>query len=1213
MNFYSFILAVPKAWYFRKFLKVMKLTTFLMVITLLQTSAKGFSQINLREVNAPLEKVLRSVSDQSGYHFFYNEKELGDKTISISLKDATIEKALHDCFSKLSLTFKVIGKNIIVTSNTSLGQDELITVKGTVLLRRQNGKDEKSAGVTITEKGLSNGTQTDANGQFTLRVHKGAKLVFSMLGYKRLEIEVSAENPTLSVKLEEDAASLKEVVVTGYQTLDKNKFTGAAARLKAEDIKMNGTTDVSRLLEGKVAGVSVQNVSGTFGSAPKIRIRGVTSLTGANKPLWVVDGVVLEDVINVTNDQLSSGDASTLLGSSVAGLNVNDIDDIYILKDVAAASLYGARAMNGVVVINTKKGKAGSLLVSYTGNFSSSLRPSYSNFNIMNSAEQMSVYSEMYGKGLLNVGDIGNNPDRGIYGKMYDALQYNPATKTFGLANTPDARNAFLKRYAEANTNWFKILFRNSLVQEHALSFSGGSDKAQSYTSVSFLNDNGWTIADRVKRYTVNSQNNYTISDKVKVGIITTASLRQQDAPGTVNRASDPVYGQLTRSFDINPYNFALTTSRAVTPYDSQGNLEYFTRNYAPFNIINELQNNKIRLTALDVKLQTNLSYQISKYLRYDLLGAFRYVKTTQENLVNENSNQANAYRAYINPTIAQGNSFLYKDPDHPNDEPVVVLPSGGLYNRTDNSLSSYDIRNHLSYVRDFGKSNINILIGQEIKYAERQNAFNNGYGYQYDYGGTVLVDSRIIKKGTEQNDPYFGMSYTYDRFASYYTNINYTYNDRYTLTGSVRYDGSNQFGIGSNLHWLPTWSVSGAWNIDKEDFMQNVSSVSLLKLRASYGLSAAPGVATNSSVVLQTQNTLRQYTQDIESGIYIKDLQNSDLTFEKQYSGNIGVDAGFFNGRLTLTADVYRKRGFDLIGLIRTSGIGGQEIKQGNYGNISSHGYEFTIGGDIIKKQKWGWKSTFIFSYNTNKITNYKNTPIIFDQLAPAGANQLGYPVGSLFSLDFKGLDHYTGIPKFVNEAGQTGYAVNLQSNVTKYLKYEGPVDPPYTGGFTNNFRYGPVSLTVQLTYQAGNKIRLNPAFKSKYTDLDAFPREFNNRWEVPGDETKTNVPSILDAETFYTVNQDAYPYNNYNFSSARVANGGFVRVKYVAFTYQLPVDFAKRIGMNNASVTASGTNLWLLFADKSLYGQDPEFFNAGGVAQPLQKQLVLSLKVGF
>jgi TonB-dependent SusC/RagA subfamily outer membrane receptor len=636
MNFYSFILAVPKAWYFSKFLKVMKLTTFMMVITLLQASAKGYSQISLQETNTPIEKVLRSITDQSGFHFFYNEKELADKTVSIRLKDATIEETLA-CFHKLSLTFKVIDKNIIITSAASPKQDEQIIVKGTVLLRKPDGKEEKSQGITVTEKGSGHGVLTDANGEFTIRVHKGARLVFSMLGYKKVEITVSADNPVLAIKLDEEAASLKEVVVTGYQTLDKNKFTGASVKLKGDELRQTGSTDIGRALEGKVAGVSVQNVSGTFGSAPKIRIRGVTSLTGSNKPLWVVDGIALEDVIDVTNEQLSSGDASTLLGSSVAGINMNDVEDMYVLKDVAATSLYGARAMNGVVVVTTKKGRKGSLQINYTGNYGTELRPSYNNFNIMNSADQMSVYSEMYGKGLLNLKNIGNAADVGVYGKMYTELQtIDPQTGQFQLENTATAKNAFLKRYANANTDWFHLLFRNSFTQEHSLSFSSGSDKSQSYTSMSFYSDNGWTVADKVKRYTFSSQNTYNFSSKLTGGVLAAASLRQQDAPGTVARISDNYFGQFSRDFDINPYSYALNTSRALTAYDAHGNLEYFTRNYAPFNILNELQNNKLRLNALDVKLQANLAYQIFPFLKYEFLGALRYVKTSQEDLISQ-------------------------------------------------------------------------------------------------------------------------------------------------------------------------------------------------------------------------------------------------------------------------------------------------------------------------------------------------------------------------------------------------------------------------------------------------------------------------------------------------------------------------------------------------------------------------------------------------
>jgi TonB-dependent SusC/RagA subfamily outer membrane receptor len=234
------------------------------------------------------------------------------------------------------------------------------------------------------------------------------------------------------------------------------------------------------MLEGRAAGVSVQNVSSTFGSAPKVRIRGATSINGDNKPLWVVDGVVLEDIINISNDQLSSGDPTTLLGSSVAGINANDIETFDILKDAAATALYGARAMNGVVVITTKKGRAGKPIVNYTGNFSTQLKPQYSNYNIMNSAQQMSVLGELDRKGIL-APDILSRADYGVYGKMYDLINVPDANGNFALMNTPEAKAAFLKKYATANTDWFDILFKNSLTQEHSLSISAGTDRSQSF------------------------------------------------------------------------------------------------------------------------------------------------------------------------------------------------------------------------------------------------------------------------------------------------------------------------------------------------------------------------------------------------------------------------------------------------------------------------------------------------------------------------------------------------------------------------------------------------------------------------------------------------------------------------------------------------------------------------------------------------------------
>jgi TonB-linked SusC/RagA family outer membrane protein len=546
-----------------------------------------------------------------------------------------------------------------------------IDIKGVV----KSSTGEILIGSTVRVKGTQKGTVTNEKGEFLLQgVNDAATLVVTMIGFLPKEVKAGR---SLSIVLSEDAVGLQDVVVTGFQQIDKDKFTGSAVTLKTDDVKIDGLPDVSRMLEGRAAGVSIQNVSGTFGAAPKIRIRGATSLNGDNKPLWVIDGVVQEDIVNISNDQLSSGDPTTLLGSAVAGLNPNDIETFDILKDAAAAALYGARAMNGVIVITTKKGKSGKPVITYAGNFSTQLTPSYRNFNIMNSAQQMSVLGELERKGYLNSGIL-SKPDYGVYGKMYN-LMTGDDTGAFPLANTPEAKRNFLLGYAKQNTDWFDVLFKQNFIQEHSLSVSFGTDKSNSYVSASYLDDNGWTVADKVKRYTLNFKNTYQISDKISMGISTLASVRRQQAPGSLSRRSNPVEGKFDRDFDINPFSYALNTSRTLTAFDENGDREYFRRNFAPFNILTELENNKINLTLADIKLQGNFSYKITDNLTYDFIGAMRYIQTGREHTITENSNMANAYRAAGNSTIALANKYLYTDPDVPNAYPVIVLPSGGF------------------------------------------------------------------------------------------------------------------------------------------------------------------------------------------------------------------------------------------------------------------------------------------------------------------------------------------------------------------------------------------------------------------------------------------------------------------------------------------------------------------------------------------------------
>jgi hypothetical protein len=309
---------------------------------------------------------------------------------------------------------------------------------------------------------------------------------------------------------------------------------------------------------------------------------------------------------------------------------------------------------------------------------------------------------------------------------------------------------------------------------------------------------------------------------------------------------------------------------------------------------------------------------------------------------------------------------------------------------------------------------------------------------------------------------------------------------------------------------------------------------------------------------------------------------------------------------------DVYFRKSFDLINSIKTSGIGGQSYKSANFADMKSNGIEIQVGGTPIKSRNFEWRTNYTMGYNKTKITRAVNQPNIFNLVPAEGGYMEGYPVRGLWSINFKGLGANDGIPTFINEDSATSTKVYFQSDVVKYLKYEGPVDPTVTGGLNNTFRYKDLSLNIFVTYQAGSKIRLTPVFGAQYSDLDAMPNEFADRYAEPGDARYTTIPVVMD-NLYDSRTNGAYPYNVYNFSSARVVDGSFVRLKTVSLSYNVPQSVLARFRAQSASFMLSAYNLWLMYADPKLEGADPEFFNTGGVAQPIQKQFTLTFKVGF
>ena len=1105
----------------------------------------------------------------------------------------------------LTLLCAVLSANLAFAQNAS--------VQGTVV--DENG--EPVIGASVFIKGTKTGAVTDIDGKFSIKSSAGKTLVITYVGYEKSEAKAK---DGMRIQLTPTSHALGEVVVTGMQKMDKRLFTGATAKIDADKAKLDGVADVSRALEGRISGVSVQNVSGTFGTAPKIRVRGATSIYGDSKPLWVIDGVIQEDAVDVSADDLSSGDAVTLISNAIAGLSADDIESFQVLKDGSATSIYGARAMAGVVVITTKRGKAGRSTVNYTGEFTYRLKPSYSQYNISNSQEQMGIYKEMEEKGWLEFSTLANSSTSGLYGKMYNLIaQYDKTNGQFGLPYTEAEMNRYLQQAEFRNTDWFDLLFNNNIVQNHSVSISSGSDKAALYASVSVMNDPGWTKDSEVERYTANMNATFNLSKKLSVSILTNGSYRDQKAPGTLARTTNVVDGSVNRSFDINPFSYAMNTSRTLDPNET------YTRNYAPFNIFKELNNNYIDLSVADMKFQGELSWKPILGLEVHLLGAYRVQKTSQEHFILNESNQAEAYRAGVDdPNIMYSNPYLYQDPDKPNSLPITVMPTGGIYTRDDYTVKQLDFRGTIQYNKVWNDTHImNLFGGMEANRTDNDQMMHSDYGVDYNNGRLVTITPDFYKQAKEEGTILSSFARSWTRNLAYFLSGNYSYKGRYTINLTGRYEGSNKLGRSRSARWLPTWNVSGAWNAHEEEFfkrwMQKTNgAVSHLSLRASYSLTAdrGPSWVTNALPVIYSTNIWRPQGDQVETGLYLSDLANDELTYEKKHEVNFGLDAGFLRNRINLNFDIYWRNNYDLIGIIETQGVGGIIAKYANVATMKSHGVEATLSTRNIEKKDFSWTSDLTFSYATNEISDLDSRSSVIDLITGTSTTHFreGYPVSALFSIPFVGLND-EGIPQFINEDGEiTTTDINFQEyDKIDYLKYEGPTEPTITGGFNNTLSYKNWRLNIFITYSFGNKIRLDPVFSAAYSDMSAMPKEFKNRWAVPGDEAKTDIPTIASMRQYINDNNLSYAYNAYNYSTARVADGGFIRLKDVSLTYDLPKKFLNKIGLSTASLKLDATNLFLLYSDKKLNGQDPEFVNSGGVATPMPKQFTFTLRLGI
>lgn len=1080
-------------------------------------------------------------------------------------------------------------------------------------------------GATVLVKETKIGVTTNTLGQFSIKASLGQFLEVSYIGFEQKRIKITSSD--VKIILQEQVQQIESVVVTGYQKIKNRVFTGSSASVKMNDIKMDGVADVSRMLEGRVAGLSIQNISGSFGSAPRINIRGGASIIGNVQPLWVIDGVVYEDLVSLSLDQLASGDAVTLISSAIAGLNPLDIDDIQVLKDASATSLYGARALNGVIVVTTKQAKKEMpTRVSYAYERSYRAIPSYKNFDLLNSQETMSVYQELENKGYFSLREMLYGRRSGIYYQLYKNLTtINPETGNYYLLNTEEARRNFLKEREYANTNWFNELFKINPIENHTITFQSGGKNSGVYASLGFYKDKGWTITDDVQRITANLKNSFYITDDLRAIFSVQGNIREQKAPGTFTQRKNTTIGAFERDFDINPFSYALGTSRTLRPRTNDGKLEFYRNNWADFNILNEYENNYMKINVLDFKIQAEASYKIHKNLEVTGVFSTRRAVTNTSHFITEKSNVIGAFRANETPWVASENIYLLKDKDNPFLEPKIALTHGGIFNKTETSLKSYQARVAADYNKQIKQHDIKGFAFAEIRYADRVVNPFQGYGIQYDRGNQVFSNPLIFQKLLNEVTNYFSLLEKNDRGITFSFSGTYGYKGTYIFNTVFNYEGANTAGKESATQWLPTWNIGGKWNIDQEDFMKNQSHFSTLAFRVSYGLTAKMNEqAINSNAVFKNVILNRFNFSDRENALQILHLENRDLTWEKMYELNLGFDMGFFNNRLSTTIDVYQRNSFDLIDLIRTPAIGGQYYKYANFGDMRTRGVELAVQSKNIQTDNFKWTTNLTLSYMNQQITRLLNTPNTFDMVAGTGrGNVVGFPKGSLFSFNYQGLNNY-GLPTFdfgLYPNSQRPYASIagadfLDAQYSKsYLIYHGAIEPNVIGGISNTFNYKNWEFSFFITAQAGNKIRLNPSFDPSFADLNVFSTEYFNRWLQPLDELVTEIPGFPSKDMIRLVGEENIEkaYNTYNYSQNRVADGGFVRMKTISLGYTFNQEKLKKYHIKNIHLRGQITNPFLIYSDSRLKGQDPEYYRSGGVSLPTPKQYTLSVNVNF
>ena len=1172
----------------KKIFQVMKLTLFFVMFFFI--SASAFTQkVNISvKSDMNLNEVLKQIKNQSGIRILYDAgktKQVQCREMKITEMD--VVEALRQVLKDTRFEFFEEG-GVYIVRELAVQQAKVIRIVGKVT----DAKKQPLPGVTVQLKGFPIGTATNSTGDYQLSIPNAPEkfsLVFSFIGMETQEI-VYAGKDTINVVMKEDVATLDDVVVTGYMTVNRGSYVGAVTTVKVDDIKIAGMTSIDQMLQGVVPGMTVRMSTGQVGASPKIRVRGTSTLLGNKEPVWVVDGVIQREPIPM-QDELSGDieDLRLIVSNAISWLNPNDIETLTVLKDASATAIYGSQAANGVIVITTKKAETGRLSVSYSGSVTVGQRPKYGMYDRMTSQERMQLSQEIYEErvsfpnSILPIG----------YEGLVEKLNNKEITES-------EMKEEF-RKMERMNTDWFSILFRNSVSHQHSLSVTGGSEKISNRTSINISETLGEAIGNEMSNFSVSSNTTMKFLPTLQASFLVNGSLRNTEG----------------FAYNVSPFDYAYNTSRVIPAYNEDGTLFYHEKvgvssnsiplkNRYNYNILNERNNTGNENTTKKLSTSLDLNWTILPGLQYQGVFSYGLSSSNIKSWATEQSFYITSMRGYEFGSVLANQA----------EEKGSRLPWGGLLYTEESSVRDYTFRNSLVYDKTFKDVHrMTLQAGIEIASAKTTGTRNKNYGY-LKYRGESFASVPLmytpVGASATNNELYEEMrtnrkvvNRKSNSLSEYFTGI-YSYDNRYVVNFNARLDASNRFGQDPDKKFRPTWSVGAKWRVANEPFTRGWNWIDGLDISASYGYQGNAVENVSPYLIASDGGFHEQYKQYT---LNIKGLPYDNLGWEKTKSWNFSVDLAFLNGRLNVLANVFGKNS-DVLSSRDVPAENGM-LNSVIFGSkMENKGYELTVNVVPVRTKDFLWQFSVNTGVTKNKQTNNERVNTVDDFLNGTCIVN-GEAYSAFYSFEFDGLDPENGTPLFKN------LDIDDTEDFTKFLVLSGKDEPDFSGGLSTSFRYKNFRFQANFSMQFGGQGRIPDFYNTSSQKGLPSPeqnasRKLLNRWRNPGDETI--YPSLpgrgSTTELRLPTSGGTYksPYQMYNMANIRVADTDLIRCTQLSLSYQFGEQVLRVLHVRNLNLSASMANPFMIVFDKKWKGIDPE---TGG--WPTRRTMSLSLSAAF